>query len=182
MSSLADAGTAPTFGRMEPRPASRRERLARRDEALRSFRALVDALGTSARRIEKKAGVTNAQLFLLQVLSATGRPVTITELTTMARSGQSAISLLVRRLERAGYVVREADAEDGRVRTVAITPAGMKVARRGPVPPTTRLLQAIDRLGDEDLERLALGLRALADELGIEARHPPFLFEHRARL
>ena len=162
---------------MKPRRARGVGRSPAREGALESLRAVIGVLSTSARRIERRSGVTNAQLFVLQALAEAEQPLTIGDLQQATRSGQSAVSLLVRRLERAGLVVRGTAPHDRRRRAIVLTRAGARVARRGPEPPLARVLRALDALSAGEVRQLRSGLRAFAASLGAVEDAAPLLFE-----
>jgi DNA-binding MarR family transcriptional regulator len=147
------------------------------DEALRNLRGVVSTLSTSARQLEARTGITNAQLFVLQALDRARTPLSITQLQEHVRSGQSAVSLVVARLAAAGLVTRDVSAADRRVRVVALTARGAKLARRGPTPPTARVLAALAEMEPANLKALARGLEALATAVGAPTADPPPMFE-----
>jgi DNA-binding MarR family transcriptional regulator len=160
-----------------PRPT--RARLE--NDALRHLRAIVAVQTASARSLEKRTGVTNAQLFLLQALAAAPGPMTIGELQLAVRTGQSAVSILVARLARAGLVTRATAEHDRRRRAVTLTAKGAKLAKRGPTPPLRRLLDALAEVSESDLRQLSHGLAALAAAFGVGDDDPPPLFEKPGR-
>ena len=146
--------------------------------ALNALRALVNALGASARTVERTTGLTNAQLFLLrQVVGA--RRATIGELTERVRTKQAAVSLLVARLVREGLVEKARSDDDSRRVVVTPTAAGRRLAARAPTSPTDRLVAALDALPRRDVTTLAAGLSALAGAMGLDTRSPALLFEPR---
>jgi DNA-binding MarR family transcriptional regulator len=146
------------------------------EAVLRALRALIAALSRSARTIEARTGVTNAQLFVLQQLQ-TEEALGINALAARARTGQSAVSIVVRRLVRRGLVSRRRSAADGRRVGVSLTIAGRALVRQAPEPPTTRMLAAVGRLDHRDLRALARGLTALVSAMGIAGETPSMLFE-----
>jgi DNA-binding MarR family transcriptional regulator len=149
--------------------------------AIRGVRNVIGTLSHSARAIETRTGVSNAQLFLLQQLDASDA-LSINELTAGARTGQSAVSIVVSRLVRRGLVERRRSATDGRRVTVSLTAAGRAVVRRAPESSTARLLAAVSALPAADLRALARGITTLARALGADTDTPaPLLFEHEAR-
>ena len=159
-------------------PVPRRSaRVRHENNALRHLRAVVAELSASARSLEKRTGVTNAQLFVLQALAAAPGPLTIGELQLRVRSGQSAVSLLVARLERAGLVTRGTAADDRRRRAVALTAKGARIAKRGPTPPLARVMDGLADLREADLRQLAVGLEALASAIGATSDDPLPMFE-----
>jgi len=130
-------------------------------EALRSIRALVAALSRSARTVEQRTGVTNAQLFLLRELAA-DRAMSINDLAARALTGQNTVSMIVARLVEQGLVTRRRSENDARRVEVRLTPQGRKLVNRAPEPPTARLLHAIRRMSRDQLRALNRSLGALA--------------------
>ncbi len=157
-----------------PRRAGRRPQ-PRTARAVEAIRRLVGALGESARTVEHRTGLTNAQLFLLRCLQRE-RELTINELAAHALTQQSTVSLLVSRLEKAGYVRRARSAHDARHVCVSLTPRGRELARRAPRPPLRRMIDALNRLSDDDADGLARGLSALLKEMRVPA-NSRLLFE-----
>lgn len=155
---------------------SRSTQATMQEAVLRALRALIAALSRSARTIEARTGVTNAQLFVLQQLQ-TEEALGINALAARARTGQSAVSIVVRRLVRRGLVSRRRSAADGRRVGVSLTIAGRALVRQAPEPPTTRMLAAVGRLDHRDLRALARGLTALVSAMGIAGETPSMLFE-----
>jgi DNA-binding MarR family transcriptional regulator len=144
--------------------------------ALASLRILVESLRQSARAIEERTGVTNAQLFLLQQLAETPG-LSINELAARALTKQSTVSIVVSRLVDEGLVAKGRSTTDGRAAVVVLTPAGRRLLRRAPAPPTKLLIDAIQALPDRDVADLANGLAALLREMALETRQPALLFE-----
>jgi DNA-binding MarR family transcriptional regulator len=150
---------------------------APQQHVLRQVRALVNDLSASARMIEHRTGITNAQLFLLQSLAKDG-PQSIGELAARARTQLSTASIVVSRLSRAGLVSKARATDDARRAVITLTTTGRKVARRGPHAPTARLLDAMESLTPAQARALAKGLAPLLAALGIRAESDPMLFEH----
>ncbi|HEX4444359.1 MAG TPA: MarR family transcriptional regulator [Galbitalea sp.] len=92
-------------------------------------------LSTAARLVEnawhaalEDQGLTHAGLIVLHLLDS--RDLSQSELAARARVQAQTMSRTIDRLERAGFVVRESDAADGRRRVVTRTDAGRTVWRR----------------------------------------------------
>jgi DNA-binding MarR family transcriptional regulator len=143
---------------------------------LRGLRTVIAVLSRSARAIEARTGVTNAQLFVLQQLQ-TDDVLGINDLAARARTGQSAVSIVVGRLVRRGLVRRRRSVGDGRRVGVSLTVAGRALVRQAPESPTARLLAAVGRLDSADLQALARGVTALIAAMGIAGVTPSMLFE-----
>lgn len=135
-------------------------------------------LTASARAVERRTGVTNAQLFLLRELGA-GRSLSVGELALRAKTQASTASIVVARLARAGLVTKQPALDDKRRTLVMLTAAGQRLLRAAPVPPTARLLTALDRLAAAEARALVQGLEPLVREMGFVAADPPMLFEER---
>ncbi len=147
------------------------------EKAAGCIRALVAALQTSARAVEARTGLTNAQLFLLRQI-ASGREPTVNDLAEQARAAQSSVSVVVARLVRAGHVTRGRVAGDGRRVALTVTPRGRAALRRAPPPAAERLLGALGRLAPTDLRSIGRGLGALLGELEAGSTEAaPLLFE-----
>jgi DNA-binding MarR family transcriptional regulator len=149
-------------------------------EALQRVRALVEGLSKSARGVENRTGVTNAQLFLLQQIRAR-RHLTVNDLAALAMTTQSTVSIVLSRLERKGLVKRSRSPVDRRSVVLQLTAAGKRLLRRAPRPATSEVLRALARLSREELRALSHGLGALGRELGLTVKPPSMLFEENGR-
>jgi DNA-binding MarR family transcriptional regulator len=154
---------------------------ARREAAaLRCVRQLVGALTHSARAVEQRTGITNAQLFLLQQLAAEG-DLTINELAARAETTQSTVSLIVSRLVANGFVRRVRSREDRRHAVVTITAKGLRLQRQAPQPATERLLTALRQLSPKRLDDLEHALALLLSKMNVDGEEVPMLFETDGR-
>jgi DNA-binding MarR family transcriptional regulator len=144
--------------------------------ALQAIRRLIAALQASARAVEIRTGVTNAQLFLLRALEEREQ-LSVGELAVMARTQQSTASIIVQRLVRGGLVRRRASPDDARRVLLTLTARGRATLRHAPVPPTARLLSALQDLSPADRQALLRGLEALHRNLGLRREEPGMLFE-----
>ncbi len=144
------------------------------------IRVLIDGLSRSARSLEQRTGITNAQLFLLQQL-ADGEGLSVTELAQRARTQQSTVSIVVGRLVRARLVRSVRSESDGRRAVLTLTPSARRLLRNAPDPPTAAVLAALEKLSATDAKALAQGMRALVGALGLEQQPAPLLFEPAGR-
>lgn len=159
----------------DPRTASRD-----RQRAVDALRAVVASLRHSARAVEQRTGATNAQVFVLQQL-AREPGLCVRDVAERARSSESAASLVVARLVRAGLVTKKRSSQDARTVVLSLTAAGRRAVRHTPPPPTTRLLQAVESLDAGEVLALAAGLEALMSALGLAPAKAPLLFEEARR-
>jgi DNA-binding MarR family transcriptional regulator len=147
-----------------------------RVDTLDAIRALVGALTRSARSVERKTGVTTAQLFVLRQLAAS-ETLSLSEIADRTLTRQSTVSVVVTRLVAQGLVRRDRAADDRRRLELSLTPAGRRLLARAPEPTTGRLLTALDELTSDQLQSLSRGLDALIAVLGVEPRAAGMLFE-----
>lgn len=169
------AVSAKTGGDADGAPAPTRT-TRDRSVALNALRAIVAALGRSARSVESRTGLTNGQLFLLRELAA-AEAMTVTALAERARARQNTVSTMLVRLVQAGLVRKARVAADARRAMLSLTPAGRRALRRAPTPPTATLLEAMQQLTDAEARALSKGLGALARALGVPLTEAPLLFE-----
>ena len=151
-----------------------RQRL--RAHTLDVIRALVGSLSRSARSVERRTGVTTAQLFVLRQL-AESEGLSLRDIAERTLTRQSTVSVVVARLERQGLLRRVRATDDRRRLELSLTAAGTRLLARAPVPTTGRLLQALDQLTDDQLRSLSSGMDALIDALGVEPGSAGMLFE-----
>lgn len=128
--------------------------------------ALTGALRLGSRVVERRLGISGAQLFVLQKL-ADGPVASLNELAARTFTHQSSVSVVVRRLVARGLVARTVFADDARRVTIALTPAGRTLLRTAPEPLQTRLLASLKRLSTSERKALAAGLTRLVGEAGI---------------
>lgn len=144
--------------------------------ALQAVRGLVAALSQSARFIERRTGITNAQLFLLRQIAADTN-LSVNELAARAMTHQSTASVVLSRLERRGLVQRIPSPLDGRSVVLHLTAAGRRLLRHAPAPATSEIVDAISRLTPAEVRMLRTGLVALAREAGFQSDDSPMLFQ-----
>jgi DNA-binding MarR family transcriptional regulator len=141
-----------------------------------ALRRIVRELRLSARDAERGAGISAAQLFVLQTLAE--RPASsLNDLADRTLTDQSSVSVVVRRLTESKLVARKASPEDGRRIELSLTAAGRRLLARCPEPTQARLLAALRRLSPTELGALTTGLSALIHQMGIEHAAPRMFFE-----
>jgi|HubBroStandDraft_6_1064221.scaffolds.fasta_scaffold162326_3 DNA-binding MarR family transcriptional regulator len=146
---------------------------------LDSLRRIVRELRLSAREAERGAGISGAQLFVLQALSGE-KASSLNALAVRTLTDQSSVSVVVRQLVDRKLVSRKEAREDARRVELRLTPAGRRMLARCPEPTQARLFGALGRMGASELDALTAGLRALVREMGIENEAPRMFFEDAA--
>ena len=132
---------------------------------LSSSRLLMDQLD---RELQRQAGMPHAYYELLVRLSeAPDRRLRMSDLARSAGSSRSRLSHAVARLEEAGWVTRESDAQDKRGAWAVLTAAGFQAlvaAAPGHVEGVRQHL--FDQLDPAQLDQLRAISTALLDHLG----------------
>jgi DNA-binding MarR family transcriptional regulator len=145
---------------------------------LDALRRIVRALRVAAGRTEEQTGLSAAQLFVLQQVAA--RPgLSLSELAERTHTDRTSVAAVVERLTARRLVARRPGARDRRRAEIFAAPAARPLLARAPHPPTRRLLDGVAAMNDRDLRRLALGLAALADAMGLDGGPAPMLFDDR---
>jgi DNA-binding MarR family transcriptional regulator len=132
---------------------------------LDGIRRLVQSLRLSARRAQSRAGISGAQLFVLQQLSEADAQ-SVNELAARTATDQSSVSVVVHRLADRGLVARQADLRDRRRVRLTLTPRGRALLRRSPDSAQRRLVHAIEALGPAERRALGATLDRLVSGMG----------------
>src|SRR5262249_1544527 len=90
---------------------------------------------------------------------------------------QSTVSVVVKRLVRAGLVSRSASPEDARSMQLALTKRGERLLERAPLAGQDRLIQGIERLSLAERRKLAGSLHAGGNAMQIADDPPQMFFE-----
>lgn len=135
--------------------------------ALRQFRIVFNAVRTHFRAVEKKAGVSGAQVWALHVIG--DRPgITVGQLSRAMDIHQSTASNLLRILVEQGLVVSERAQSDKRTVYLQLSSAGARVLKKAPGPFAGVLPEALMQLDDGTLKRLNRDLARLVRILGAD--------------
>jgi DNA-binding MarR family transcriptional regulator len=157
---------------MSTRPAAKKQTRPEPDPAarvLRRFRLVFNAVKTHFREVEKKAGISGAQLWALHAVSE--RPgIGVGDLARAMDIHQSTASNLLRALVEKNLVVAERDGEDRRSVQLRATPRGLRVLAKAPGPFTGVLPEVLARIDGRTLARLDRDLGKLIEELGVGER------------
>jgi DNA-binding MarR family transcriptional regulator len=143
---------------------------------LDGLRRVVRELRLSTRDAERGAGISGAQLFVLQTL-ARQKASSLNELATRTLTDQSSVSVVVGRLVERKLATRRPSRDDARRVELRVTPAGLRMLERCPEPTQARLFGALGRMSGSELEALGVGLGALVREMGIEHEEARMFFE-----
>ena len=156
---------------------------ARRTGSIRSvmdaLRRVVRDLRLSARDAERSAGISGAQLFVLQSL-VEDPASSLNELAERTLTDQSSVSVVVKRLADSKLVARKPSPIDARRIELSLTAAGKRLLARCPEPTQARLVRSLRRMSPTELSSLKVGLAGLLREMGIENAVPRMFFDEEA--
>ncbi|MCL2447344.1 MAG: MarR family transcriptional regulator [Polyangiaceae bacterium] len=147
---------------------------------LDGLRRVVRHLRLTARDAERIAGISAAQLFVLQTL-ATAPAASINELAERTMTDQSSVSVVVRRLVEKKLVVRKTSPSDSRRVGLELSVRGRRLLERCPEPTQAQLLASLGRLSPAELSALSDGMAALVREMGLGTEAPRMFFEETAQ-
>jgi len=146
------------------RPAQREAAL----EVLKKFRQVFRAAKLHFSAVEKRAGVTGAQLWALCELDE--QPgVRVTDLAAAMALHQSTVSNLIDKLLRKRLIRRDRGDIDGRVVRLYLTSAGERVVRSAPQPARGVLPDALEHLPPTTLRGLDQQLTNLLRRMRVQA-------------
>lgn len=148
--------------------------------AVTSIRRLVRVLRIAANRTQVTAGISAAQLFVLQQLGA-DTALSLNQLAAQTFTDRSSVAAVVDRLHTQGLLDRAVDPADRRRAAVRITAKGRRILDRAADAPTTVLIAALKTLGSRQRASLAAALEQLTVALGASGGPAPMLFNDDAK-
>jgi DNA-binding MarR family transcriptional regulator len=114
------------------------------------------------RRRSNAAHLTSHESSLLAHLNR-DRPLRAAALARHLGVGASTLSAAIKRLTSLGYIVREADAADGRAAALRLSPLGERAMQAGSVLDSRRVKELLSQLSIEERARALQGLALLAE-------------------
>ncbi len=143
---------------------------------LDAIRKIVRALRVASRAAEKSAGLSGAQLFVLQKL-VDGRAMSVNELAARTLTHQSSVSVVVQRLVDRGMIRRSPSDFDRRRVELALTAAGRKAIGKSCDLAQDRLIHALRETPARQRAKLAAFLDSLIERAGFSSELAPLFFE-----
>lgn len=141
-----------------------------------ALRRLVRALRLSSSAVERRTGISGAQLFVLAELGADPGQA-LGELVERTLTRQSTVSGVVAALVERGLVRRERSPRDRRLVLLSPTPAGRALLRTAPRTAQGALVEGLARLPLRQRKALADGLDAWLAAAGFAETAPAMFFE-----
>ena len=146
--------------------------------AVDAFRRILRALRLASGQTEATAGISAAQLYVLQALGD-GTDASLSQIAVRTMTDRTSVAAVVERLVTAGLVKREPSVLDRRRASICISAKGRSVLRRAPQSPTTLLVAGLEDLDGRTLASLAAGLAALTAAMGLIGKPAGMLFDDR---
>ena len=151
------------------------------DRVLDSLRRIVHVLYGHSRRVERLAGLTSAQAWLIMMLSRT-EPARVSHLSREMHLTPSAVVRIVARLEERGLVIRTRSSGEEGTAKVTLTHVGMKLAGRIPAIPQELLLKGLSGISPDRVRAISESLESLTRILGAREVTPLLFFAPVANL
>lgn len=139
------------------------------DDCLIALRRILRATALYERDLAQAAGLTPAQLRVLQILN--GRPggsTTPTALASQMGVVQATITALVDKLEAMGKVTRQRSETDGRQTNVVITDIGRAALKDAPDALQQRFVRAFEQMQEWEQAQLVASLERVAAMLNAD--------------
>ena len=137
------------------------------DESLIALRRILRATELYARDLAQAAGVTPAQLRVLQIVGEKKDPTAKTLATQMGVS-QATVTALVDKLVARGLVSRLTSAQDRRQTNITLTNQGKDVLEEAPDALQQRYVRAFADLADWEQAQLVSSLERVAAMLNVD--------------
>ena len=150
------------------------------ERAMVALRRLVRAIRSGTASVERRSGITGAQLFVLRAL--VDRPgQSLGDLVAATLTTQSTVSEVVGRLVARGLVARRPAPDDRRRAVLEATRAGHALAVSAPPAIQADLVAGLRRLPAGTRAALADGLERWLAAAGLDAVPPTMFFEPAER-
>jgi DNA-binding MarR family transcriptional regulator len=146
--------------------------------ALDAIRKIVRGLNVSSRACEKVAGLTSAQIFILQKLRENGR-LSLNELAEDTLTHQSTVSVVVSRLVENKLVARQPAAEDRRRLELTLTAKGAAALKKAPKTAQEKLIGSFNKMSMMRQRELVHVLSEWVALSGLGNAEPPMFFEEK---
>ncbi|MEN9060209.1 MarR family winged helix-turn-helix transcriptional regulator [Ponticoccus litoralis] len=134
----------------------------RTDESLIALRRILRSTELYARDLAQAAGLTPAQLRVLQIVAAKGGSTQPKALAKQMGVSQATVTALVDKLVDRGFATRHRNAEDRRQTDVVLTPDGQAAVEEAPDALQQRYVKEFEKLADWEQAMLVGALERVA--------------------
>jgi DNA-binding MarR family transcriptional regulator len=119
------------------------------------------------KELDKKYQVSVPQLSCLLALNEHG-PLPPSQIAKHIMVNSSTVTGIIDRLEQKGFVERSRISPDRRVITISLTDRGKELARHAPPPLQKKNVDGLNRLPEQEVERIVQALTKLAYMLDVQ--------------
>ncbi|NVO23285.1 MarR family winged helix-turn-helix transcriptional regulator [Donghicola mangrovi] len=140
----------------------------RTDQSLIALRRILRATELYSRDLAQSAGLTPAQLRVLQITAARDGSATPKALATQMGVSQATVTSLLDRLEARGLAKRERSETDRRQMNVLLTQSGRNAVSTAPDALQQRYVSAFEKLKDWEQAQLLASLERVAEMLNAD--------------
>ncbi|WII71523.1 MarR family transcriptional regulator [Bdellovibrio sp. 22V] len=146
------------------------------NEVMDYIRHIFKALRVSSSQFEKQIGLSAAQIFVLKKLKEEPG-LSINDLSARTTTHQSSVSVVVKKLEEQGLVLRAISKEDSRRVIVSLTEEGLK--KLGEIPRTIQeeMIDSLQGMSPEKTAALAMLMKEFVHQAGIIENASAPMFE-----
>ena len=136
-------------------------------EIIYQIRRLMQAGELYTKRLNKTHQVSVSQLYCILALYEHG-PLSPSQIAKYIMVESSTVTGIIDRLEQKGLVCRLRDSPDRRVITIQLTERGKEVARNAPPPIQHKVLDGLNRLPQNKIERIVKSLSEITRLLDVQ--------------
>lgn len=159
----------PSKRRSDAKPAASAQPTDQPIRVLQQFRIIFNAVKTHFQQVERKAGVSGAQVWALSVVRDNSG-ISVNGLAAELNVRQPTASIIARNLTQLGLIEACREGPDRRSVQLNVTTQGKAVLRRTPGPYAGVLPDALQMLDVDTLDRLEQGLSELIGLLDADLR------------
>ncbi len=131
------------------------------------IRRLMQAGEKYTKELNKKHNVSAPQLACLITLFENGS-LPPSQIAKNILVNSSTVTGIIDRLEQKGLAKRERKSKDRRVVTVELTEPGMTLAKNAPSPIQQKIIDGLQQLPDEDIQKIISSLTKLTEMLDVD--------------
>ncbi len=146
-------------------------------QVLDSIRRIVRSVRNFSKFTEKELGLSTAQIYVLQKLKESGKPLSVNELAEATLTHQSSVSVVVSKLVNRNFVERNADASDSRSVRLVLSKQGEYLLSKSPESMQQRLMNGLARMSVQERNGLVSGLKSLIQNAGLQDEEASMLME-----
>ena len=139
----------------------------RTKEIIFSIRRLMQAGEHYTKELNKIYNASAAQINCLLALYENG-PLPPSQIAKHVMVNSSTVTGIIDRLEKKDLVKRLRISQDRRVITIELTKNGKKLAENAPPPIQQKIIDGLNKLSPEEIDKIALTLKRLTDLLDVQ--------------